>query len=217
MPLAADAAAPLSRARLPRPRWSRSGGPAAARKSAGRVMIATVIAITTVAAEGAQPVAAAAGETTERRRRASGTGAGGASVTASSASRVPMRRHPMRRTAVAAAPTDGAPAREPREEQGSSAARALCRQGRDSDKGRDKGKFGGRDKGGRDKGGRDRDKRPRGRAVAPALCHQRAAARARSPDRSQFAVRQAGGAEGTTHRRPQGLTSVDADAGEPAA
>jgi ATP-dependent RNA helicase SUPV3L1/SUV3 len=54
---------------------------------------------------------------------------------------------------------DGAPVREPREDKGRPPRERF--EGRDKDKGRDKGKFGGgRDKGGRDKGGRD--KRPDG-------------------------------------------------------
>ena len=80
--------------------------------------------------------------------------------------------------------------------------------GRDGDrpKGKFEGKFGGRDKGGRDKGGRDRDKgggRDSGPS-APAIRHQRRTPRARSPGRSQFALRQTGGAERTARRQPQG-------------
>jgi ATP-dependent RNA helicase SUPV3L1/SUV3 len=60
---------------------------------------------------------------------------------------------------VTAAAADGAPVREPREDKGRPPRERF--EGRDKDKGRDKGKFGGgRDKGGRDKGGRD--KRPDG-------------------------------------------------------
>jgi ATP-dependent RNA helicase SUPV3L1/SUV3 len=64
---------------------------------------------------------------------------------------------------AAAAATDGAPVREPREDKGRPPRERF--RGRDKDKGRDadqqKGKFaGGRDNGGRDKGGRD--KRPDG-------------------------------------------------------
>jgi ATP-dependent RNA helicase SUPV3L1/SUV3 len=61
--------------------------------------------------------------------------------------------------AVATPAADGAPVREPREDKGRPPRERF--EGRDKDKGRDKGKFGGgRDKGGRDKGGRD--KRPDG-------------------------------------------------------
>ncbi len=75
------------------------------------------------------------------------------------------------------------------------------------------GKFGG----GRNKGDRDKGaiaaaatraavtRRPRQRAVAPAMGHQRRAARTRPSGRSEFAVRKTGGAQGTA-RRPQGLT-----------
>jgi ATP-dependent RNA helicase SUPV3L1/SUV3 len=74
---------------------------------------------------------------------------------------------------VAAAPAEGAPVREARDDKAHPPRERFHGKGRDKDKGaeRDKGKFGGgrdntsRDKGGRDKGGRDkgpRDKRPDG-------------------------------------------------------
>ena len=66
----------------------------------------------------------------------------------------------------AAAPApDGAPVREPREDNKGRPPRERFR-GRDNDKGkegdRQKGKFGGRDNGGRDKGGRDKGGRDSG-------------------------------------------------------
>ncbi|HEX3116360.1 MAG TPA: helicase-related protein [Bradyrhizobium sp.] len=107
-------------------------------------------------AEGASPVAAAAGEATEpakgeryrrgRRERRSDF-------------RKPRPDAPTE--VVTAAPTDGAPVREPREERAHQPRERFAGKRGDNDKGRDKGKFaGGRDKGGRDrdKGGRDRDK-----------------------------------------------------------
>jgi ATP-dependent RNA helicase SUPV3L1/SUV3 len=74
---------------------------------------------------------------------------------------------------VAAAPAEGAPVREARDDKAHPPRERFHGKGRDKDKGaeRDKGKFGGgrdnnsRDKGGRDKAGRDkgpRDKRPDG-------------------------------------------------------
>jgi len=54
-----------------------------------------------------------------------------------------------------AAPADGAPIREPRENKGRPSRERF--EGKGRDQGRDKGKFGGgREKGGRDKGGRDK-------------------------------------------------------------
>ena len=56
-------------------------------------------------------------------------------------------------TATAAAPAEGAPVREPREDKRPPRERF---EGKGREQGRDKGKFGGgREKGGRDKGGRD--------------------------------------------------------------
>ena len=95
-------------------------------------------------------------------------------------------------------------------------ARAISRpprerfEGRDRDKDRDNGGHKGKFGGGRDKGGaRQGWPRQGGRdsataALAPAICDQREPARTRAPGRSQFAVRQTGGAEGTAHRQPQG-------------
>jgi ATP-dependent RNA helicase SUPV3L1/SUV3 len=60
---------------------------------------------------------------------------------------------------AAAAPAEGAPIREPREDKGRPPRERFEGKGRDQnrDQGRDKGKFGGgREKGGRDKGGRDK-------------------------------------------------------------
>jgi ATP-dependent RNA helicase SUPV3L1/SUV3 len=62
-------------------------------------------------------------------------------------------------TEAVAAPADGAPIREPRENKGRPSRERFEGKGRDQnrDQGRDKGKFGGgREKGGRDKGGRDK-------------------------------------------------------------
>ena len=110
------------------------------------------------AVEGAQPVAAGAGEATEpakgeRHRRGRRERHG--------EFRKPRPDAPTpdaSTAAVAAAPTEGAPVREPREERVHQPRERFAGKRGDNDKGRDKGKFGGRDKGGRDKGGRDRDK-----------------------------------------------------------
>jgi ATP-dependent RNA helicase SUPV3L1/SUV3 len=62
---------------------------------------------------------------------------------------------PVEAAAVPAA--EAAPVREPREDKGRPSRERFADKGRDRDKDRDKGKFGGgRDKGGRDKGGRDK-------------------------------------------------------------
>jgi ATP-dependent RNA helicase SUPV3L1/SUV3 len=111
--------------------------------------------------EGAAPAAAAAGEAGEaakheRHRRGRRD--------RNQEFRKPGADAPLDAAAPAA---DGAPVREPREDNKDRPPRERFR-GRDKDKGRDadqhKGKFaGGRDNGGRDKGGRDkggRDKRP---------------------------------------------------------
>jgi hypothetical protein len=90
--------------------------------------------------------------------------------------------------------------------QGPSAARAFPGQGQRPGQGRRqegqvrRGR--GRDKGGRDKGGRDKrpDSGPSHRQYATSA----RAARTRTPDRSQFAVCQTGGAQGAAHRQPQG-------------
>ena len=138
----------------PNPNWSRSGGPVAAPKSAGRsVTTATGTAVRIVAAEGAQPAAAGEAATGEP-----GEGA-----------KPGRHRHGRRDRSAdfrklrpdapaegAAAPAaEGAPAREPRDDKGRPSRPRFEGKGED----RNKGKFGGgRDKGGRDKGGRDRDK-----------------------------------------------------------
>ena len=140
-----------------------------------------------------------------RRQARAASDADGATATMISANPAPMRRSKPRRGRGSRWRAGPRTARG----QGPSAARALSGQGHRTRTARttgDKGKFGGgRDKGGRDKGGRGRDKGGRERrAVAPAVRHQRAAARTRPPDRSQFAVCQTGGAQGTAHRQPQG-------------
>ena len=142
------------RPKPPRLNWSRSGGPAVARKSAGRATTATVIAIA-IGPRKAHPPPWPASRAMPRRANA--TGADGAPS---------QQFRKLRADAPGAAPAaaDGAPA-APREDK----AQPPCERfqgrdkGRDNDKGRDRdkdrGKFGGgRDKGGRDKGGRDRDK-----------------------------------------------------------
>src|SRR5260370_710971 len=47
----------------------------------------------------------------------------------------------------------------------------------------------------------------RARPRPPPVRHQRVAPRTRPSDRSQFAVRQTRGPEGTAHRQPQGLNA----------
>ena len=110
--------------------------------------------------EGAAPAAAAAGETVEavkheRHRRGRRD--------RKNEFRKPGTDAPLDAAAPAA---DGAPVREPREDNEGRPSRERFR-GRDKDKGRDadqrKGKFaGGRDNGGRDKGGRDKGGRDSG-------------------------------------------------------
>jgi ATP-dependent RNA helicase SUPV3L1/SUV3 len=112
------------------------------------------------AKEGATPAAVAAGETGEvvkheRHRRGRRD--------RNQEFRKPGTEAP---TEAAAPATDGAPVREPREDNKGRPSRERFR-GRDKDKGRDtdqkKGKFaGGRDNGGRDKGGRDKGGRDSG-------------------------------------------------------
>jgi ATP-dependent RNA helicase SUPV3L1/SUV3 len=110
--------------------------------------------------EGAAPAAAAAGEAGEaakHERHRRGRRARNQEF------RKPGTDAPLEAAAPAA---DGAPVREPREDNKDRASRERFR-GRDKEKGRDadqhKGKFaGGRDNGGRDKGGRDKGGRDKG-------------------------------------------------------
>ena len=143
-----------------RPNWSKSGGPAAAPKSAGRAMTATVLAITTVPRKArlAPPPSRARPATPPR---ANATAADGATVTTSSANCGPMRRRQMQRPRRAQCLRRPA-APEPREDRAQQPRERFQGKGREGDKGRDRnkdrdkdrGKFGG----GRDKSGRDRDK-----------------------------------------------------------
>ncbi len=158
---------PLASLRLPRrpmrnrlsPRWSRSGGRVAGRKIAGRMAIATVIAMRAIRI-GPRRMARSRLPPPARRptaRGASVMAAAGATAIMISASPAPMRRskrarHPWKARPRARDDKGGRPPRERFQDRD---------KGRDRDKSRDndKGKFaGGRDKGGRDKGGRDRDK-----------------------------------------------------------
>ena len=161
----ADAALPRPRPKSsPRLKWSRSGGPVAARKSAGRVTIATVSAITTVPAQGADAAAAVAGEAGdaakgERHRRGRRD--------RNPDFRKPRTDAPPAEGVTPAVAADGAPASPPREDRAAGRrasvlkARAGTTTGRRasltaSRKDKPQGKFGGgRDGqgGGRDKGG----------------------------------------------------------------
>ena len=106
---AADAAGGCERCRgRPRPKspqrrkWSRSGGPVAARKSAGRVTIATARAIRTARRRARTPRSRCRRQVKPARPpRASGIAADGATATPISASPAPMRRRLKRRRAVA--------------------------------------------------------------------------------------------------------------------
>src|SRR5216683_2490312 len=100
--------------------------------------------------EGAQPVAAAgeANDGVRRERHGRGRRDRGNDF------RKPRSDAPVE---AAAAPAEAAPVREPRDDKGRPSRERFADKGRDRDKDRDKGKFGGgRDKGGRDKGGRDK-------------------------------------------------------------
>jgi len=100
--------------------------------------------------EGAQPVAAAGEANDGARRERHGRGR----RDRGNDFRKPRSDAPAE---AVAAPAEAAPVREPRDDKGRPSRERFGDKGRDRDKDRDKGKFGGgRDKGGRDKGGRDK-------------------------------------------------------------
>ncbi|HXL33031.1 MAG TPA: helicase-related protein, partial [Bradyrhizobium sp.] len=102
--------------------------------------------------EGAQPVAATGEANDGARRERHGRGR----RDRGNDFRKPRSDAPPVEAAVAPA-AEAAPVREPRDDKGRPSRERFADKGRDRDKDRDKGKFGGgRDKGGRDKGGRDK-------------------------------------------------------------
>jgi ATP-dependent RNA helicase SUPV3L1/SUV3 len=135
-------------------------------------------------AEGAQPAAAAgeAGEGDKRERHRRGR------RDRNNDFRKPRTDAPV---VAAAAPVEGAPAPEARDDKGRPPRERFegkeRDKSRDRDQGRDKGKFGGgRDKGGRDKGGRDfggRDKGKGGRDSGPSHRQYATSANPRERDR----------------------------------
>ena len=182
-------------------------------------MIATVIAVTDRPAEARSRAAAgeAAPAKPARAPSASGTGTGGATVTRfpQAAPRCAGRwRAAVARRWRAGARTARGQGRPPRERfrgQGTQGPRATT-------SGRDPRQIATRVAGATRAAATKADaiatRRPRERPVAPAICHQRRPARARSSGRSQFAVRQTGGAQGTAHRQPQGLKRLSSDRSE---
>jgi ATP-dependent RNA helicase SUPV3L1/SUV3 len=110
------------------------------------------------AAEGTQPVAAAgeAGEAAKHQRHRRGR------RERNNDFRKPRTDAPVEGV-TAAAPAEGAPVREPREDKGRPPRERFEGRGQGRDQARDKDKFGGgRDKGGRDKGGREHGGRDKG-------------------------------------------------------
>jgi ATP-dependent RNA helicase SUPV3L1/SUV3 len=102
--------------------------------------------------EGAQPVAATgeANDGARRERHGRGRRDRGNDFRKPRSDAPPVE-------AAAAPAAEAAPVREPRDDKGRPSRERFADKGRDRDKDRDKGKFGGgRDKGGRDKGGRDK-------------------------------------------------------------
>ena len=204
--------------RRPSLSWSKSGGPAAVRRSAARITIATASVITAAPrgrragsrSRRAAPRATPREQQRHRRGRRD-----------NNEFRKPREGAPAEAAALPASlhagKREGARARRAQETaSGSSLARAFRRQGpRQRRSPRQIRSQQGRPQQGR----RSRRARQgprfrratraaataRQRPVAPSICDQRQPARARSSGRSQFAVRQTRGAEGTT-RRPQGVT-----------
>ena len=179
------------------------------RKSAGRVMIATVIVVASCRRAGWRAAAAAgeAGEAAPRARHRRGRRHRISANPARARRRTPRTRRPPRAHPASPPRPAGRPPRErSRQGQGRRAAAGQIRHQGDRNKGD-------RDKGGRDKaaailaGATRAAGQTRQRAVAPAVGHQRSPARARPSGRSEFAVCKTGGAEGATRRQPQGSIS----------
>ena len=180
-------------------KWSRSGGPVDGPTSAGRAMTAAVTAVRAIRTVRRTRLRPRRRPRSAKGKNASVMGTGGVAAAMISANPAPMPRSRGRRL-VPTAPRRASrrPIRAARRVRASkagaatatvttaSSAAAVTRAAVTT------------------AATRRARQAPRWRPVAPAIRHHRRAARARPPGRSQFAVRQAGGAQGAARRQPQG-------------